>query len=369
MLIGLVILLGSTILLCLCTSIPMLIIARVLQGFSSGMTWTVGLALIIDSVDPKKIGKELAWTSIAHSLAIFSGPILGGVIYNHAGYYAVYALCFAILGVDIVLRLIIIEKKEAKRYEREIDQHASSTVATGTGNLPMANTNTFSTSSRRAQKTSLLGGLASLLRKPRLLAAMLGTAVEGIVQTGFDSTLPLVVAETFGWDSTGAGLVFLPIVIPMFLAPVVGALGDRYGPKWLCTIGFLFITPFSICLRFVTTNTIEQKVTLCALLACIGVGLALVFSPLTAEMSWAVEEDADGDENSVPPYAQSYGLFNVAFSTGAIVGPLVGGAVREHYGFGAVGWVFGLITFVTAIVQALWIGGNLFGRKKTAAVP
>ncbi|CEJ93864.1 hypothetical protein VHEMI09430 [[Torrubiella] hemipterigena] len=378
MLIGLVILVGSTVLLCLVMNIPMLIVARILQGFAGGMTWTVGLALIIDSVDPKNIGKELAWTSIAHSLAVFSGPILGGIIYNHSGYYAVYAVCFGILGFDIVMRLAIIERKDAKRFGQQSEQstnelepvtmQSTAVDSQAKAEYPSMDKHspaTVHTSPRNPRpRKSFIGELANLLRKPRLLAAMLGTAVQGIVQTGLESTIPLFVAGTFGWDSTGAGLIFLPLVMPTMLSPIVGALGDRYGPKWLCTSGFLLITPFAISLRFVTENSIEQKVRLCALLACIGVGLALVFSPLTAEMSWAVEEDANEDDGSAPPYAQSYGLFNVAFSVGAIIGPLLGGALREHYGFGTVGWVFGVITFVTAIVQLLWIGGNLFPRKQ-----
>lgn len=364
MLIGLVILVGSTLLLCLVMNIPMLVMARILQGFAGGMTWTVGLALIIDSVDPKNIGKELAWTSIAHSLAVFSGPILGGIIYNHSGYYAVYALCFGILGFDIVMRLAIIERKDAKKFEQK-DEQSTNDHEPVTMESIADNSQTAAGAARSPiPRKSFIGELSSLLRKPRLLAAMLGTAVQGIIQTGLESTIPLFVAGTFGWDSTGAGLIFLPLVIPTMLSPIVGALGDRYGPKWLCTSGFLLITPFAISLRFVTENSIDHKVRLCALLACIGVGLALVFSPLTAEMSWAVEEDANEDDGSVPPYAQSYGLFNVAFSAGAIIGPLLGGALREHYGFGTVGWVFGVITFVTAIVQLLWIGGNLFPRKQ-----
>ena len=36
--------------------------------------------------------------------------------------------------------------------------------------------------------------------------------------------VPLFVEQTFGWNSTGAGLIFLTIFIPSFLSPFIGRL-------------------------------------------------------------------------------------------------------------------------------------------------
>lgn len=390
MLFGLILLLGATIFLCFSTTLPMLVIGRLLQGFSTAVTWTVGLALLIDSVDPKNVGQATGWTATAQSVGVFSGPVLGGLVYHSGGYYPVFAMCFAVIVVDIVLRLLIIELKEAKKW-RAVDESPESSPRTLMGDepIPGASTDTDDASTQLppagsadpekalskdivtskvlvepTRNFALTGpqGMLSLLTKTRLLASLLGTAVEAMIQTGFESTLPLFVAQTFGWNSTGAGLIFLPLVIPTFLGPAVGALGDRYGPKWLCTGGFLFSTPFLISLRFVTENTITHKVMLCALLAGIGLGLTFVFTPLVAEISWAVEDGAE--EGAAKPYAQAYGLYNVAFSGGAIVGPLMGGMIRDHADFGTVGWSFAIITFITAIVQFFWIGGSPFEKKR-----
>lgn len=56
---GLSTLIGATILLFLATTIPVLTIARVLQGISSAVVWTLGLAICIETVGPENLGKTI----------------------------------------------------------------------------------------------------------------------------------------------------------------------------------------------------------------------------------------------------------------------------------------------------------------------
>lgn len=394
MLFGLILLTGSTVFLCVATNIAMLLVGRVLQGLSAALTWTVGLALVVDTVDAAHIGKAMGWIGMATSIGILIAPLLGGVVYGRGGYYSVFAMCFGLLTVDIVLRLSIIEVKDARKWlpdsadespvsaadaaqpvpkqdgpdvqhdvgpvtgEDSPDNMEKGAIVPSTGptaadTSPEADTTAQSSSGLVAAIKPFI----QLLSKPRLLAALWGTFVHSVIQTSFDSTLPLLVESTFHWDSVGAGLVFLPIVLPSILGPLIGALGDRYGPKWLATGGFVFATPFLVCLRFVAENSIEDKVMLCGLLVGVGIAIALVFGPLMAEITWSVTEDGSNNEAmSVAPYAQAYGLYNMAFSGGALVGPLVGGLIRNSAGWPTVCWVLGLITVFTAVTQFFWVG-------------
>lgn len=374
MLVGLVFLGGATLLLCLSTNLVMLIAARILQGLSSAMTWTVGLALVIDTVDPKHVGRATGWVSIALSMGTLVGPMLGGIVYGNSGSYEVFYMCFGLIALDIILRLAIIETKEAKRWtdscvdpvsvegsDVSMAEHkspASESIDANSAERGRVTLTPNNTSPPKITTSSML----PFLRKPRLLAALWATLIEAVVMTSFDSTIPLFVSSTFGWDSIGAGLVFLPLVLPTFASPIAGALSDRYGPKWMATAGFLIVTPFLICLRFVEEDTLRHKIMLCGLLVGVGIGVTLVFSPVMVEISWAVEEDLDDDEPTAAPYALAYGLYNMAFSGGAILGPIMGGLIRERAGWATVGWTMGLISVVTAITQALWIGGSLTSR-------
>jgi len=58
-LLGLTALLGATVLLFLGTTVPVLAIARVLQGISGAFVWTIGLALCLETVGPQNLGKTI----------------------------------------------------------------------------------------------------------------------------------------------------------------------------------------------------------------------------------------------------------------------------------------------------------------------
>lgn len=62
-LIGLLALFGATIMLYLGTTLPVLAIARVLQGISAAFVWTIGLALCLETVGPENLGKTIGSVS------------------------------------------------------------------------------------------------------------------------------------------------------------------------------------------------------------------------------------------------------------------------------------------------------------------
>jgi MFS family permease len=64
-LVGLLALLLATVLLFVGTTLPVLTIARVLQGISSAFVWTVGLALCLETVGPQNLGKTIGSVSLS----------------------------------------------------------------------------------------------------------------------------------------------------------------------------------------------------------------------------------------------------------------------------------------------------------------
>ncbi|TWU74819.1 hypothetical protein ED733_006580 [Metarhizium rileyi] len=371
MIVGLVLLITATLLLCFMRNVAMLVLGRILQGMTNALTWSVGLALVVDTVSTERLGWAMGWIGVALALGTLTSPLLGGVVYSTGGYYEVWAMCFALIAVDIVLRLAVIEKKYAASWLTRAETMPSQ--ATG---IPAPSTSSKveeaeTSSDQPHDPESLLHGekrsqqaVKETLRvftSPRLLAALWATVVEAAVLAAFDATLPIFVEKTFRWNSTGAGLIFLPLVFPTCLGPVVGHLCDRYGPRWLSASGFLIYTPFLVCLRFVEEDTLSHKILLCGLLLGIGVGVAFTFGPVTAEITYAIEERCnDGGEK---PIALGYALYNIAFSAGVIIGPLLGGFVKEHAGFASVGWSLAILSAVTSISCATLIGGPPLWKK------
>ena len=200
------------------------------------------------------------------------------------------------------------------------------------------------------------------------LIALFGCFIQAALLTSFDSTLPLYVRSTFGWNSIGAGLIFLPVTVPSFSAPLIGWAADKYGPRWLATAGFILAGPCMILMRLVVYDSLNQKVLLCALLAITGFALDLSLTPLMAEITYAVEaqmaKSPPGSFGTNGAFASAYGLFNMAFAAGSMAGPLLAGLVKQRAGWGTTMLVLGCVSIASAIPTVIWCGGSIFKQRK-----
>ncbi|KAL8949148.1 MAG: hypothetical protein Q9183_007629, partial [Haloplaca sp. 2 TL-2023] len=53
----------------------------------------------------------MGYASLSWTLATTIGPPVGGFMYEHTGYYSVFLLAYALIGVDLFLFSILLEKK------------------------------------------------------------------------------------------------------------------------------------------------------------------------------------------------------------------------------------------------------------------
>jgi MFS family permease len=361
LLLGLFALLGATILLNLGKSTGVLIVGRILQGASAAVVWVVGLALLADTVPQERLATATGWLTIGVALGMLISPLLGGVVYDKAGYNAVFGMCYALVGLDVILRLLLVEKKVAARWdanavgrpsvEKDAQQEARSVEAQ-------------QDSPPCQRMRDRLPPVLSLLYSRRLLASLFCALIQAMLLTAFDSVLAIHAAKTFNWSSTGAALLFLPIVIPSLLSPLWGWLSDTYGGRYVVVVGFLCGCPPLVCLRFVDENTMKDKVLLCALLAVTGLFVGMTFAPVMAEISAVAEaKEKKMLANGRPgfgkggAFAQAYALYNCAFAAGCMVGPLLAGFLAEDSGWGTMAAVLGALSAVTAVPGFLWLGG------------
>ena len=367
-------------------SIPVLILGRIFQGLSGSLVWTVGLALLTDTVRKDRIGQAMGYVTASFSAGALCGPLLGGVVYSSAGYYAVFAMGFALIILDIIMRIFIVEKAVAAQWsvEDDLDVLGRPSTTPGSTRLSTATEEVQPPSPVDSQYPSeklkpittyqvptclgfKLPPMILLLRIPRLLVSLLGCFAQSAAIAAFDGVLPAYVKETFNWNSTGAGLIFFTLVVPTLTSPFFGHLSDRYGSRYLTAFGFTVTIPFWVCLRFVTSNTMGHKVLLCVLLSGIGFGLTMGIVPLMAEIDHVValeEKKRPGSLGKKGGAAQGYALFNAAFAIGAVVGPLWSGFIIENSGFGTVGWSISIMCAVAAVATFCWTGGRILSKEK-----
>jgi predicted MFS family arabinose efflux permease len=78
--VGLLALAGSTVVFWFARTIEALVIARTFQGLSCAVVWTVGMALIVDTMGKDQVGAAMGIVSTAMTVGTVMGPFIGGVV-------------------------------------------------------------------------------------------------------------------------------------------------------------------------------------------------------------------------------------------------------------------------------------------------
>ena len=349
---------GATVLLRLGTSIGVLTLARALQGLAAAIVWTASFALLIDTFGRDRIGQLMGTATLAANGGALLGPLVGGLIYEHAGSSALFLLMFTLIAVDFAMPLLIIERKNARLYVAPVGTSKYGTLSETTILKPPTTEEGVKTD----EKLGKLGTISRVLSTPQLLVALLGCFTQASLITSFDAVLPMFVETTFGWSSTGSGLIFLTLIIPGLLSPLVGSIVDT-RPKWsryLAAGGFLLSAPCFAALGHIVDNTAEQQALFAVLLVLIGILASFSLPPVMVEaMSIVVafEERSPGVSGENGGLAQAYGITNFAYAAGTLVGPLVAGCGKATYGWSQMSLFLAVASGLTSIPTFLFIGG------------
>ena len=258
-----------------------------------------------------------AWIGFAlsgMSVGMMVGPFLGGIIYAKAGYHAVFIMLLAFIVLDFILVLIMIEKKAAarwevasrlepsygtmskqscgvsppgstasdERYDGGRDVSRSSSACTNSDTLSeSSDSESESAPLMDSERPSVFERLLhqvqqsfptayKLLSSPRLVAALYGAFINVSILSAFESILPIFMHTTFGWESSGTGVIFLALTIPSIASSTVGTLSDRVGTRKVVLAGFTLCTIGLALMTLVKHDSVGQIVLLCALLALTG---------------------------------------------------------------------------------------------------
>src|SRR5271170_2193442 len=106
-LIGLFALIVATFMVAVARTYWILLVARVLQGCSSAVVWTVGIAVLADTLPTEQLGFAMGTVGSVVSLGMVSAPVLGGTIYHTFGFDVVFWVLGGMLLVDVMLRLMM----------------------------------------------------------------------------------------------------------------------------------------------------------------------------------------------------------------------------------------------------------------------
>lgn len=342
-----------------------------------GVVWTLGLAIIVETVGQENLGKTMGTIFSFISVAGLFSPICGGLLYAKTGYNGVFGVGIGLVAIDFILRILMVEKKVRDKHlpdsNTETERSNGATQTDDTEQTPLLSDSNTPNIDERYRLTPPQNRITRtlpillLLRDPGLLTAILIAFMQAALLGSFDATVPLVAESSFGFDSLKAGLLFLPLGgADFFLGPAFGWAVDRYGTRLFSVVGFAFLVPTLVLLRLPEESLVVEKLDnshLIALYASVlalnGAGLAIIGSPSIVEAGRLVENYSKANKDIFSegaPWAQLYGINSMVFSGGLTVGPLVAGALREKIGYGNMNAVLAGVCAVTAVLAALFIG-------------
>lgn len=160
-------------------SIEMFVIGRLLQGCAGALVVVAAFALLNDSVPQERLGQTIGYLGSAIASGFLLGPFMGGVVYHAGGYDAVFYVAYSIIAVDTGMRVSMVEKKVAERWDRsssseEIEENnarAESSTACEAEAVPRANRFV----------------MFKILRERRVLISSWALLVQGIFLSAFDA--------------------------------------------------------------------------------------------------------------------------------------------------------------------------------------
>lgn len=352
-------------------SFAALLISRLLQGASSAILYTVGLAVLVESVEKSEVGTYMGSAMSCNNFGIIMSPLLGGVLYETRGQMAVLGIMVAILGIDITMRLLMVDKSNAgKSLDTEkvgtsmeavhlgvlhIDENSEKLPSVGlkvvdessmcstsdTDSLKLSNTLSKLASGAssivvtdkpvRISTGGRFRGVLRLIRSPRLLAALYGCFINECIVASLCAVLPLFVERSFHWTSLQAGCLFLTIAIPGLAGSLAGMLADRVGARWVSVAGFLLTAPSLIAMMAVKRDETAHIALLCVLLTTAGSTIIFFLAPLGADLSHVA--DALSEELEMDLFASSFSLMNMALASAGVIGPLFIGWLQDEVGW------------------------------------
>lgn len=160
-----------------------------------------------------------------------------------------------------------------------------------------------------------------------------------------------------GYSPLGAGLRILPwTVMPIFVAPIAGALSDRIGGRSIMATGLTLQAAGLAWLAAVTTPSVAYADLVPGFVVS-GIGMALFFAPVANVVLSAVRPEEEG---------QASGANNAIRELGGVFGVAVLASVFSHYG----GYRTGQ-TFVDGLNPAVYAGAAIvfLGALAALAIP
>ena len=335
-------------LLCgLATSLPQLVICRILQGFFGGGLQPSQQSIILDTFPPAKRGAAFSVTAVATIVAPVLGPTLGGLITDSYSWRWIFFINvpFGILAWLAVMRLVedppwAMAKSLRQNGKLQVDYIGLGLISLGLGCLEICLDrgeqegwlgSPFIRTFAVCALLGIVGAVCWLLTtdKPIVNIRVLKNRtfatgafmifVLGAVLYSSSVLLPQLAQQTLGYTALLSGLLLSPGGLVMIvLIPLVSRVLPKVQTRILISIGFLLLG----CALFQGHRLLTAQISfqnLMLLRVYQMIGLSLLFVPISMLTFSTLKPTENRDASSLyTMFRNIAGSIGIAVSTSAI---------------------------------------------------
>ncbi|KAJ5899616.1 hypothetical protein N7495_004360 [Penicillium taxi] len=374
----------GTVLVAASPTIWALYLGRVLQGIAGAGAWIAGMAMLTENVDEGSIGKMMGLCMSFVMFGVISGPIIAGALLELAGYWLAWSVPLVVLLIDVIMRFVMIEPEKGVSENKKNDTSVTEgllgqredTADTDTESSPLlspkpgADAESTQPQAQTVEDDAPSGGFYTImLRDGRVLASLLCVTTFSTITAGFNATFPVHLRQIFNWGPFPVGVAFFAMRSPsILLGPLSGSLRDRIGLRDPTTAGWSLFAPLLLCMGVPgefpwSSAETHGKAIFVASIIGIGIVQNLLQNAGFLNILVVVQEyefkypkifGANGGRG------RAFGLTEMSFNMGLIVGPILSGSLSQVIGFFYMNAILGLI----CIGNAVAVFSTFAGRKQ-----
>ena len=346
-------------------SATLLIAARALQGVGGAMITPLTLTMLTRAFPAEQRAAAIGLWSGVSGLGLAAGPLIGGAIVNGLSWNAIFWV-----NVPVAILLLILGNwrlEESRGVPVPLDLPGIALVGLGLFGIVygLIRGNSLGWGNGQIVLAFAVGVLllaAFLLRERRTASPMLDLAL--FLRPGFSAAnvagflmsagmfgsiflITLYVQTVLHYTPLRAGLGTMPWTATiMLVAPFAGILAGRIGSRPPVIVGLTAQATSLFWLSHVTSLTTPYHALLPVFILG-GLGMGLVFAPLSAAVMGTIDEAHSG---------QASGSYNAFRELGGVFGVAILGAVFQHVATTPAAFLSGFHTALVSGAVLLLVG-------------
>jgi DHA2 family multidrug resistance protein len=322
----------SSMLCGLATTLPMLILFRVMQGLGGGGLGPSEQAILADTFTPQQRNMGFAIYGMAIVVAPAIGPTLGGWITDNYSWHWIFFINVPIGILSLFLTQRVVHDpphvlSARKKQGENTDYFGIATIVVGVGLLQYVldkgeQLEWFDSSVIRVAFSVAAIALVAmvwrewtcahpviqlrLLKSRNFASSTLSNFTLGMVLNGSTILIPQFLQLQLGYSAERAGWALSPAGLALaVLMPVAGILGSKFDPRRVIAVGFLLTSASMFWMMRITPDVDFTHIVWMRIFQVVG--LPLIFIPISTLAYVGMRQEDNNQVSGISNFARNLG--------------------------------------------------------------